>query len=368
MPKGDWKENVKKIDYWGVTTASIALILILIPVSGGGLYFAWDSPMVISMLTIGGIFMIAFIFVEWRVSRLPMMPMSVWKNTPVASILVQNFFFRIIFYGYLYYLPLYFQNVRRFTPIKSALLTIPLVVTQSIMSICTGQYISRQKRYGEVIWLGFILLTISTSLTTLFNRTIPIWGNILVLVMMGMGNGGVFQPTIISLQAHSPKVQRAIVISIRNFLRCLGGACGLAISAAILQNTLRASLPPQFQNLSHSVYSKPDYSLYSVADQNLILDAYEKASHAVFILYAPVAGICLLLCIFVKDRGLQRQEEVDAAARRASEEAERAASHAEDPEKGSVVSLPHSEHEKDDEKKEELALSKPAVAVIDRKR
>jgi predicted MFS family arabinose efflux permease len=42
-PPGKFKENVKKIDYWGVTTASIALILILIPVSGGGAYFAWNS-------------------------------------------------------------------------------------------------------------------------------------------------------------------------------------------------------------------------------------------------------------------------------------------------------------------------------------
>src|SRR6201996_5262642 len=138
-----------------------------------------------------------------------------------------------------------------------------MTVTQSIASICSGQYISRMKRYGECIVIGFTLLTIGTSLTTLFNRTIPLWGIVLILIMMGIGNGNVFQPTIISLQAHSPKNQRAIIISVRNFLRCLGGAVGLALSAAILQGTLRSSLPPQFQSLAHSVYSKPNYSLYN---------------------------------------------------------------------------------------------------------
>jgi MFS family permease len=187
------------------------------------------------------------------------------------------------------------------------------MLTQSMASICSGQYISRQKRYGECIWLGFTLLTVGTALTTLFNRNTPVYGNVLTLVLLGIGNGNVFQPTIISLQAHSPKAQRAIVISIRNFIRCLGGAVGLAVSAAILQNTLRASLPERFQNLSHSVYTKPNYSLYSAADVEVILNAYEKASRAVFILYAPVAGICLLCCVFVKDRGLQRAEEVEAA-------------------------------------------------------
>jgi len=57
-----------------VITASIALIMLLIPISGGGAYFVWDSPMVITMLTIGGIFAIAFVYVEWRVSSLPMIP------------------------------------------------------------------------------------------------------------------------------------------------------------------------------------------------------------------------------------------------------------------------------------------------------
>jgi hypothetical protein len=40
----------------------------------GGAYFDWDSPMVISMLAIGGLSLILFLIVEWRVANLPMMP------------------------------------------------------------------------------------------------------------------------------------------------------------------------------------------------------------------------------------------------------------------------------------------------------
>jgi MFS family permease len=43
MPKGSFRENAKKIDYWGLVTASTGLILLLIPVSGGGAYFEWKS-------------------------------------------------------------------------------------------------------------------------------------------------------------------------------------------------------------------------------------------------------------------------------------------------------------------------------------
>jgi hypothetical protein len=132
--------------------------------------------------------------------------------------------------------------------------------------------------------------------------------------------GCIFQPTIISLQAHSPKAQRAIVISIRNFLRCLGGAIGLAVEAAILQNTLRKSLPVKFSYLAESTYSHPNFDQFSPEDASDIIDAYAKASRTVFVFLAPLAGVCLLTCIFVKDRGLTRKEDEDDSIHSSSDE------------------------------------------------
>ena len=73
-PKGGLRENARKIDYWGLLSASAAVILVLIPVSGGGSYFRWDSPMVISMLVIGALLFVFFVVVELRIAQLPMMP------------------------------------------------------------------------------------------------------------------------------------------------------------------------------------------------------------------------------------------------------------------------------------------------------
>lgn len=72
--KLDFRTVIKKIDYWGIFFGSAAIVLILIPVSGGGSYFVWDSPLVISMLAVGGICALAFFFVECKIALLPMMP------------------------------------------------------------------------------------------------------------------------------------------------------------------------------------------------------------------------------------------------------------------------------------------------------
>ncbi|TVY85316.1 putative transporter [Lachnellula suecica] len=314
---GDLRTKARAIDYWGVITSSCAILLLLIPISGGGTYFEWSSPMVISMITLGGISMVLFILVEWKIAAMPMMPLHLFKIPAVGAIIAQNFLFGIVYYSHLYYLPIYYQNVRRFSPLLSAALIIPFVAGQSTFSVLTGQYISRMKRYGEIVWGGYAFWTLGAGLVLLFNRTTPRWQIVITLIIEGIGVGGVFQPTLIAAQAHSTKRDRAVVISVRNFARSLGGALGLAISSAVFSNVLKKSLnsvstalPAGYTTgILASILKVPDVSTLTSVQKNEVLDAYMDASRGVFILWVPIIGFCLLLCVLIKDRGLQRAEE-----------------------------------------------------------
>lgn len=176
-------EGMRQIDYGGVLLSSAGIILLLIPISGGGSYFAWDSPMVISMLVVGACCFVGFVLYEGMVPKLPMMPCKsytsihphelrqfsketknsipdssagyIFNNPVVVVLLSQNFLFGFVYQSYLYYLPVYLQNNRQFSVFKSAGLISAIVGTQAVASILSGQYISWRKRYGEVIWVGF---------------------------------------------------------------------------------------------------------------------------------------------------------------------------------------------------------------------
>lgn len=172
------RENVSKIDFYGIIASSIGIIFLLIPISGGGSYFQWNSAMVISMLVIGACSLVAFVFIEWKVASLPMLPgalqlvpfvnsrgADLWtvvffKNKVLCALFLQSFLLGAVYQSYLYYLPLYYQNARGWSPIVSAAMTAPMVGCQALASIASGQYISRTKRYGEVIWAGFGLWTL----------------------------------------------------------------------------------------------------------------------------------------------------------------------------------------------------------------
>lgn len=322
--RAPWRDSVKKIDYWGMLSSSVAVVFLLIPISGGGTYYEWNSPMVIAMLVIGALALPLFLLVEWKLAKLPMMPrkstpvqpnkneyhvnslVSMFTSPAVAVMMAQNVLFGAVYQSCLYYIPLYLQNAHKFTPIGSAAICAALVGFQTILSILSGQYISRRKRYGEVIWSGFGLWTLGAGLCLLFTRHTPAGVLIVPLMLVGAGVGCIFQPVLVALQAHVAPARRAVITSNRNFFRCAGGAIGLAVSAAVLQATLRKKLPAAYvDEIASRPYAVPDLAKFPVADADAILDAYMAASHAVFTLLVPLIGLCFIGCVLIRDRGLQ---------------------------------------------------------------
>ncbi|KAF4416151.1 tetracycline efflux (otrb) [Fusarium acutatum] len=269
-----FKEGITKIDWVGSWVSGVGIVLLLIPISGG-----W----------------------EWKMAKLPMMPVDIYKNSSISIMLAQNFLLGAVYQSYLYYVPLYLQNPHQYSAMKSAAIYTPLVAAQMIASVGSGQYISHRLRYGEVLIFGFVLWTLGAGLALLLTRHSSIAVIAVILGVVGMGVGCIFQPTLIALQAHSPKSRRAVIISNRNFYRCIGGACGLAISAAVLQAQLRATLPAEYKDLASSTYVLPE----SMRKVPAVLDAYMSASHSVFILQVPLIGLCLLGTAFIRDRGLE---------------------------------------------------------------
>ncbi|KAI7234391.1 putative major facilitator superfamily transporter [Hortaea werneckii] len=321
MPKLNLKETISKIDFLGLFWGTAAVILLLIPISSGGnAGTPWDSPQVIAMLVVGGVCLLAFLFSEWKLASLPMMPLSIFRKPSVAAMLAQSFLLGACYYSYLYFIPLYYQNVRGRTPLIAACLQLPLVFAQSSFSTMSGLYMSRFNRYGEIIWGGFGIWTVGAGLLTLADEHIHIGLICFFLVLVGFGTGMVFQPTLVALQAHCPKAQRAVIVSNRNFLRSSGGAVGLAVSSAILGNVLKGALPQRLHYVAQSTFAAPDLSTFSAADQTAIKSAYASASRAVFIWCVPCVGVCFLLCSLIKDGGLQRKEEKEAALPQASDE------------------------------------------------
>ncbi|KAF5872843.1 putative efflux pump antibiotic resistance protein [Botrytis fragariae] len=307
------RSKLGMIDWIGVAMSVAAIVLLLVPLSQGGSTFAWNSSLVIAMLAIGAVTFAVFLAVEWKVAKLPIMPIHLFRNGLSCNILlVQNVLYGIVFWGNLFYMPIYLVNVRGYTAIMAGAIIMPMAGSQGLGSILSGLIISHTKRYNPVMVLGQWVWALLLIPQAFYSRTTPIWAICVVGFFQGLGTGFCFQPSLVALLAHSRRADRAVLNSLRNFLRTMGGTLGLTLASTILNNVLKTRLrgvvsSSVAETLTTSINQLDSLGL-SAAQHNAVLDAYMASVRTVFILYAPLIGACALAALLVSDNGLEEKD------------------------------------------------------------
>lgn len=323
------REKLRKIDYYGVFFATAGLTLLLIPISGGGSTYAWDSTLVIVMFCVGGVCTLVFLVVEWKVPELPMIPLYIFKNLSLSVLLFTTFLYGMVYFGFIFIISYYYQLVKGFSAMRSAILLLPLVLTQAFMSTLAGNVISWMGHFLPIMYSGFLFWLAGCGMTVAWDRHTSVGMIAGTLLVMGTGVGFIFQPTMVAAQANSMMAQRAVVISTRNVLRSFGGALGIAIATLIITNTLLKEINKQLKkdvlphlflfHLKHTIYTHADTSGLTSAQIEVVRLMYMKAIKHVFYFTIPLIAICLLSTYFVKDNGLRCLDQKDPAEEKKQE-------------------------------------------------
>jgi len=260
--------------------------------------------LIISLLIVGGISLTLFILIEGFFARIPIIPLRLFKQRSPAILLIQGTLHDFVWQSFQYFIPLYFQNVRGYSPLKSAILILPFLAVQSIAGATSGPVMSILARYGPVLRFGFFLWTLGTGLNLLFTRSTSIAVYVVVLAIQGAGVGFVHQPGLVALQALSRTEDRAVATSTRNLLRSLGAVVGVAVSTAAqyaatvsaLRGKVSPTLLAQVMDGSWKIGEADTLEF-----QSIILDAKMKGFRVIFIMLVPLMVLCLLGSLFVAD-------------------------------------------------------------------
>jgi MFS family permease len=317
---GDYLEKVRKIDYGGMVLNIASTLLLLIPLSGGGVTYAWASPFFIACTVAGAVLGLLFVLYEWKFVALPIMPLRLYRAPHCWALYLQTFLIGLAYFGNFFYLPIYFQSVLRYSPLVSGALILPVVITSSFASIASGQYMNRVGSYMHCILVGFALWTIGNGLTLLFDRRTGLAVLIVALIVEGAGIGLVLQPTLVGMYANGRSEDRAVTTGLRNFIRTIGGAFGLVISGVILSNTLSQNLS-QRRFVSESLMSQLTSSTYNLDEfglakdqQDVIFDVYMLGLHYIFIFFTTCSGMSLSLTFWVGNTSLKAPKKMDEEA------------------------------------------------------
>ncbi|OSS51522.1 hypothetical protein B5807_03768 [Epicoccum nigrum] len=310
-------EKVKKIDFGGILLNIASTLLLLIPLSGGGVTYAWSSAFFIGVTLTGVVLTILFVLYEWKLAFLPIMPLRLYRASHCWALYLQSFLTGLAYFGNFFYLPIYFQSILRFSPLVSGALILPVVITTSIASIASGQYMTRIGSYMHCILAGFLLWTMGNGLTLLFNRSTNLGVLIVALVIEGAGIGLTLQPTLVGMYANSRTDDRAVLTGLRNFIRTIGGAFGLVVSGVILSNTLQEGLYGKsfasdslLKTLTSSTYALDGLDI-SQDQRNQVLNVYMQGLHYIFVFYTVCSGLSFLLTFWVGNTSLKIQKPPD---------------------------------------------------------
>ncbi|KAF9108675.1 hypothetical protein BGX27_008259 [Mortierella sp. AM989] len=302
-PKGNIWEKLAAIDWAGTFFMAITTVFLLLPTNLGGNMYPWKSPLIITfyLLTIPSA--IAFLYVEAKYAKQPIVPPYLWKNKNVVTLFCINIFMGMTFWTLIFYLPIYFQIIEHETATAAGLTMIPLEAGIFISSNIAGILVSKYGKYRPYILTGTFLSVLGICLCLVLANTSSKPIHVVILFICGLGIGPLFPCLIVAIQASVERQDLATVSALHNFFRMTGSGFGIAINGALFQNQLKSSLVSS--NVPQAIADIAVSSAQKIVDlpdefRGVVEAIYLDSMRTVFKATIPMAAIMFLLSFNLK--------------------------------------------------------------------
>jgi len=287
------------IDYLGTAVLSLAATSFILLTSLGGTTYGWNSAPIWILGVAGVVLVGVFVLVERRAAE-PVLPLHLFKLRAFTVTSVVGFIVGFAMFGAITYLPAFYQVVRGVSPTLSGVRLLPLMAGLLIVSIGSGQIISKTGRYRFWPIAGAGFMTLGLYLLSLVGvGTSSVLGALYMLVL-GMGIGGVMQVLVIIVQNAVPHNELGLATSGATFFRSIGGSFGTAIFGAIFSNVLVGNLARHLHGVSlpagfSSANATPALLSHLPAAVHLgFVSGYAESIQTVFIVAVPIAALAFL--------------------------------------------------------------------------
>lgn len=144
-------DKLRRVDWIGSVLFIGSTTRFLIPITWGGVSYAWDSWRVLAPLIIGIVGLAVFVVFEEYVAKEPLIRLDVFKNRTAAASYFETTLHGMILGCILYYMPLYYEAVKGETPIIAGISLLPATFTVAPAAMVTGMVISETGRYRWAI-------------------------------------------------------------------------------------------------------------------------------------------------------------------------------------------------------------------------
>jgi EmrB/QacA subfamily drug resistance transporter len=195
----------------------------------------WGSPGVLAPLGAGVALLVAFVLVEARLARAPLVPLSIFRRGQLRTANLVVVLLYMAFFPVWFFLTIYLQQVLGYDALTTGVAFLPMTLSIFAASSLAPRVVGRNGARA-VIAAGMSVAALGMLLLTRLEPAGGYFGVILVgAVLTSVGMGFSLVPaTIVSMQGVE-RSQSGVASGLLNTSRLVGGALGLAVLSTIAE-------------------------------------------------------------------------------------------------------------------------------------
>ncbi len=228
--RGERREG--NFDLIGAITATLGLSVLVLGIvrsdSAG-----WGSPQTIGLLVAGLALVGAFLAIEGRFAKAPLMPLRIYASRTLSAANVVIFLVGASVFAMWFFMSLYLQQVENYSPIKAGLAFLPMTLCIVAGSAFASRAVTRLGA-KRLLVVGMVFQTVGLVLFTDITAGGSYLGEVLVpSLLVAIGIGLAFVPATIAAVTGVASHEAGLASGLVNTSRLVGGALGLAVLAAL---------------------------------------------------------------------------------------------------------------------------------------
>jgi EmrB/QacA subfamily drug resistance transporter len=308
-----------RIDYLGATTIVAGVSSFLLYTSWIGPDHGWLSAIGIVFVLLGVLLTALFIVVESRAAE-PIIPLELFKISVFRTSNFYSFILGFAMFGAIVFLPVYLQVVHGYSPTRSGLAFLPMVIGIFSTSISSGILMSKTGRYKIFPILGSAMVILALYFLSRLAVTTPYWKAAIDFWMFGAGLGFSMQIVVTIVQNAVDRRHMGTATSSVAFFRSMGGTFGAAVFGAILTSRLATHLSQELGGSGGAPISASDTSnvqkIQHLAEpiKGQVLQAFADSLHDVFVWAIPVVFVALAASFLIKELPLKSRTAAEPGA------------------------------------------------------
>jgi hypothetical protein len=187
----------------------------------------WTDTYILLAFAIAIVILPIFIYVELHTER-PMIPMSFFRSRTFVGANVDSFMIAFLITGVSFFLTLYQQNIHGFSPIRTGLALLPMVVVMMVLSPLSGGMVNKMGP-RKLISFGMLVTGIGTGLFLFAGVGVPYWQILPAFLVMGFGMSFIWAPMTTAVLNSVSSEKSGIASAVNGSLREIGTAFGVAL-------------------------------------------------------------------------------------------------------------------------------------------